>query len=67
MLIYKFEWKKGNKKGSFKVYGTTDEECVKDGHEEIERFGGEVVDYYQISPSTGKLFDKLMNLKTKSH
>lgn len=48
MVTYKIEWEKDGKTGSFKVTGFSDEECVKSGHDEVESFGGEVTDYYQI-------------------
>lgn len=61
MLTYNFEWEKEGKTGSFKVTGYTDDECVNTGHAEVEKFGGEVVDYYQTSPSTKQWVKKLMN------
>ena len=61
MLTYKIEWKKEGKTGSFTVTGLTDDDCVKTGHDEVESWGGEVIDYYQISPSTKSFVRKLMN------
>ena len=63
MLVYKIVWEKDGKEGSFEVHGYTDEQCIKDGHAEVESFGGEVTDYYQVSPSTDKLVRKLLASK----
>lgn len=65
MLTYKIEWEKAGKTGSFKVTASTDDECIKAGHDQVESDGGEVTDYYQISTSTKPLMRKLMNLKVK--
>lgn len=65
MLIYKIEWKKDGKTGSFESSGLTDEECIQGGHDEVHSFGGEVTDYYQVYPSTKPLIDKFLQIKTK--
>lgn len=59
MLTYKIEWEKEEKTGSFTVTALTDEACIAAGHDEVESFGGEVLDYYQISPSTKPLMRAL--------
>ena len=59
MLTYKIEWEKEEKAGSFTVTALTDDECIQAGHDEVKNFGGEVLDYYQISPSTKPLVKAL--------
>jgi len=47
-MTYRIIWKKGDKKGDFIVNANTDDECIKIGHEEVEKTGAEVIDYYMI-------------------
>lgn len=48
MVTYKFEWEKDGRSGNFVITALSDEECVKVGNKEVEDFGGEVLDYYQV-------------------
>lgn len=48
MPVYKIEWIKNGETGHFEVHGSTDEECIKTSHEEVESAGGEVTDYYML-------------------
>lgn len=50
VIKYKIVWEReiDGKKGSFTVTGFSDDECIKLGHDEVEYFGCEVIEYYQI-------------------
>lgn len=48
MVKMRFHWEKGEKKGSFTVTSFSVDDCVKTAEEEIEKDGGDMVDWYVI-------------------